>query len=245
MSKPGKDLAWEAHRTRWLRWLASELEKTEKNFPTETLPDNEYPDWVRNVEREFSAAMLPVAKIKDFNVVTPKNMGALLGHSCAMAIWLLEWVVEGSKKLEVEVKNCTNEPDLKAEKLPAKWRLDKWYRAMCRLAKNALRSSVDQTYEDMSEFLLGYSNAFARKPQTFKIGDFGNTTFEIYLFLLLYWKSVVQLKSVHDLHQVIVKILGAHRTGDLKRMEKICQRIGLRYRKPGRPKMRQTIQTPA
>ena len=33
------------------------------------------------------------------------------------------------------------------------------------------------------------------------------------------------------------KSMGEHRTGDLKRIEKICQRIGLHFRKPGRPKM--------
>ena len=34
----------------------------------------------------------------------------------------------------------------------------------------------------------------------------------------------------------LVKVFGPYRTGDLKRTEKICQRIGLRYRKAGRPK---------
>jgi hypothetical protein len=34
----------------------------------------------------------------------------------------------------------------------------------------------------------------------------------------------------------LVKVFGTYRAGDLKRTEKICQRIELHYRKPGRPK---------
>jgi len=235
----------EQRRTIWLKRLIGDLEKTEQFFPTFIMPDEKYPEWVRNVEREFGAVMLPLAKIKDFEVLTPRNVGALLGHSCAMAVWSAEWVIEDAKKAELEAQISTNEPDLKIEKMPDKDRVDKWYLAMCGLAKKGLRSSVDQSYEDMSEFLMAFSNAFARKPKTFKVGEMGNTTFEIYLFLLIFWEFVELLNSVRELHQMLVQVIGPHRVGDLKRVEKICQRIGLHYRKPGRPKKRETIQTPA
>ena len=244
MSEAIAKLDSEKRTTRWLKGMAVDLEKTEQFFPTIILPDEEYPEWVRHVEREIAAIMLPVARIKDLKVLTARSMGAILGHSCAMAVWTIEWIIEEAKKAELEAKNSTNEPDLKVEEVPDKQRLDKWYDAMRRVAKKALRSSVDQSYEDMSEFLLGFSNAFARKPKTFKIGEMGNTTFEIYLFLLLFWGFVERLNSVPELHQILVKIFGPYRVGELKRVEKICQRIGLHYRKPGRPTKIETIQTP-
>jgi hypothetical protein len=124
------------------------------------------------------------------------------------------------------------------EKVAAKLRLDKWFLATYRLAQRALRSSFDQSYAVMYEFLAGFSNGIARKPGTLNFAETGNTTFEIYVFFMSYWRIVERFKSVHELHQVLVKILG-RRAGDLKRIEKICQRIGLHYRKPGRPKKKQ------
>ncbi len=51
--------------------------------------------------------------------------------------------------------------------------LDDWYRAMRRLAKRALCSCVDQPYDDMTDFLLGYADGFSRKPRTFQVGNIG------------------------------------------------------------------------
>lgn len=243
MSDEATGIDLKKERKEWLRRLADELEKTEQFFPTAILPDETYPEWVRNLERELGSVLLPVVKVKDTGEMTPKRVGAIIGHSCAMAVWTMEWIFEEAKRSEIKAQNSTNEPDLKIEELPDKLRFDKWYSAMRRLAKRALCSSVDRTYEDMSEFLLGYSNAFARKPKSFKIGDMGNTTFEIYLFMLLFWGFVDRLESVSQLHQVFVKVFGPHRAGDLKRTEKICQRIGLRYRNRGRPRKSEIIQT--
>ena len=63
------------HRQEWLRGLADELDKIEPLMPIKFLPDGiNYPQWVLNVEREFSLVMLPCADLKtpDF-VITPKK----------------------------------------------------------------------------------------------------------------------------------------------------------------------------
>ena len=48
----------------------------------------------------------------------------------------------------------------------------------------------------------------------------------------------------HGKNKILVGVFGPHRVGELKRIEKICQRIDLHYRKPGRPKKAAVIQTP-
>ena len=199
------------------------------------LPDGEYPEWVLRVEAEIGTIMLPLAKVKDVKALTPKSMGALLGHACAVAVWMIELVFESAKRAEIEAQNATQDHSLKTGERPDKVSLDEWYSGMRRIAKVALCSSVDQDYEAMSGFLIGFSAGFARKPKSLKIGDIGNTATEIYVFMWMFWRFVHQLKSVHELHEVLVKVLGAHKVGDLKRVEKICQRMGLHYRKPGRP----------
>jgi hypothetical protein len=117
------------------------------------------------------------------------------------------------------------------------------YPALRRLAKRALCPCVDQPYDDMKEFLLAYASAFAQKPTGPGLNGIGSSAFAIYNFMLFYWRIIDRLNSVHHLHEVLVKVFGPYRTGDQKRTEKICQRIGLHYRKPGRPKKIETIQT--
>lgn len=88
----------------------------------------------------------------------------------------------------------------------------------------------------MTEFLLAYSQAFARKHDIKSISSAGTPATEIYLVMLHFWRRVDGMKSVHELHQWLIRVFGSQRIGDLKRIEKICQRIGLSYRKPGRPR---------
>jgi hypothetical protein len=230
------------HRQDWLKRLANEVDKIEPLMPIKLLPEGvEYPQWVLNVEREFSLAMLPSAKLKepDFKI-TPKRMGAVLGHMCETAVWMMEWLVYQDENTdEVSGTLSRTEPPTEAqykEGMEVVAGLVVWYGGMRRLAKLALCSCVDQSYEDMTDFLLGYADGFSRKPKTFRVGNLGNSTFEIHVFMLLYWRAVQGMDSVRQLYETLVNILGASRTGEQKRIEKICQRIGLHYRKPGRPK---------
>jgi hypothetical protein len=148
----------------------------------------------------------------------------------------MEWLIEETKNPQVVDETKFSPEQLqKSEEFLIKM-TDEWYPALRRLAKHALCSCVDQQYDDMKEFLLAYAGAFAQKPSGPGASSFGNTAFEIYNFMLLYWRIIERLKSVHHLHEVLVKVFGPYRAGDLKRTEKICQRIGLRYRKAGRPK---------
>jgi hypothetical protein len=234
----------QAQRTKWLKRLADELIKLEPLMPINLLPEEEdCPEWVRRVEREVGAVMFPEARIKEGFELTPGRMGALLGHECANAVWLMEWI-EARAVLERKLgtKQVTEEAKQKAEEVGSSI-IKKWYPGMRRLAKIALCSTVDQAYEDMTDFLLAFSKGFAAKPRTLSIGNMGNPTFEIYVFMLMYWRMVGALKSVRELHDILARVFGAHRIGELKRIEKICQRMGLHYRKPGRPRTTRIIQT--
>jgi hypothetical protein len=233
------------HRTEWLKRLADEYIKLEPLLPFKLLPEGEdCPAWATRVEEEIGAVMLPHAKVKEEMSMTPQRMGALLGHECGIAVWMMEFFAQQSAVAEgFRAKELREEEKQTAE--TAGWsRFEKWYPGMRRLAKIALSSSVDQSYEDMTDFLLAFSKAFACKPKTGAVGDIGNPTFEIYVFMIIRWRLVAGLKSVRELHDVLVRFFGPHRIGELKRIEKICQRIGLHYRKPGRPKTTAIIQTP-
>ena len=223
------------HRQDWLRRLVDEYIKLESSMPVENfLPDLGCPKWVENIEREVGATMFPVAKLKQEFKLTPRSLGAVIGHQCAIAVWMMEWMEE-----QIENPQTVDDSKLAPEELKKGQEFfDKltghFYPALRRLAKRALASCVDQAYGDMKEFLVAYASAFAQKPIG-RVGNIGNSTFEIYNFMLMYWRIIERLNSVHHLHEVLVKVFGPYRVGQLKRTEKICQRIGLTYRKPGRP----------
>lgn len=228
----------EARRKQWLRRLCDEFIKLEALFPAENfLPDEGLPKWVQNIERELGATMFPVARVKKGFEPTPKRLGGIIGHACAYGVWLVEWVAEtlGGSETALDESKLTPEQLAFGNKF-IQGLLNEWYPALRRLAKRALCSTVDQSYEDMRDFLLAYSEAFSRKPKAPNAGDIGNSATELYFYMIVHWKVVNAMNSVHELHQWLVKRFGPHQVGELKRIEKICQRIELHYRRRGRPK---------
>jgi hypothetical protein len=227
-------------RQTWLRHLMDEFIKMRPLFPfPDLVPEEGCPQWVHNVESEFGAMMFPLAKLKEDYNFTPRRIGALIGHSCAVGVWMMDCleqeINQAEAKPEPDLSKFTAEQIEHAQKV-LKCVVFEWYPALRRFAKRALCSCVDQPYEDMTEFLTGYTNAFSRKPKKPGMADIGNPATEIHFLMLTNWRLVNALRSVHQLHQVLVGVFGSHRVGDLKRIEKICQRIELSYRKPGRPK---------
>ena len=234
-------------RQQWLKGLAEEYIKLESAMPVlNFLPDTDCPVWVKTLEREIGSAIFPTAKLKEGTDLTPRRFAAIIGHQCAVTVWLLEWFNGLMKKPEsIDDSKLTLTPE-EIEKGAAalKKLLGEWIPALWQLAKTALSSCVDQSFEDMNQFLQGFSTAFAQKPTGQGCGSFGNSAFEIYHFMLMHWRVVDGLESVRHLHDFLVKVFGPHRVGELKRTEKICQRIGLSFRTPGRPS-KTKIQTPA
>ena len=229
----------ETRRNAWLERLAGEFLKLDLLFPREAnllaFQNDNDPAWVAKLTDEFARILMPAADLRGAEKLTPKRMGAVLGHQCANGVWMMEWFeaqigttadAEGKAESDAEMKSVKAFFDALAN----------WYSGLRRLAKRSLCCSIDQSYEDMSSFLDGFADGFRRKPRTFNIGQFGSTNFEIYLLLLTFHRFVGRLDSVSELHAWLRKVMGEYRTGDLKRIEKICQRIGLHFRKPGRPK---------
>jgi hypothetical protein len=228
-------------RDKWLKRLGREFLNLDGPFPFNgPLPSEKSPEWVDRVEREYIAATYSRADVKNITRLTPKSFGAFLGYQCAYAVWMVETFDDDIEKagehpeklIDLKLTAAQNEKGLLMLR-----RFSAWYEALRRLAGRALKSCVYQPYPDMSDFLTGYSQAFSKKPKLgASWGDFGNGAFRIYHFMLLHWHTVEHLDSVRSLHDLLRKCLGESLVGDLKRVEKICQRIGLHYRKPGRPR---------
>ncbi len=230
----------ESERARWLNRLGGELVKLDELFPEELgvgrLPDEACPAWEEKVAGEIARILMPGAELKGTTKFTPKQMGAILGHQCANGVWMVElFEAQAAAALNTRQKSVSDADTERGKAFSEKF--SAWYSGLRRLAKRSLCSCVDQPYEDMTNFLGGFAEGFSRKPKTSGIGQFGSTNFEIYVLLMMYHPFIEQLGSVSALHGWLRKVMGEYRTGDLKRIQKICQRIGLRFRKPGLPKM--------
>ncbi|MGA2543156.1 MAG: hypothetical protein ABSG78_16520 [Verrucomicrobiota bacterium] len=228
-------------RDKWLNRLAREFLMLDGLFPfKDFVPKNDCPQWFGRVEEEYFSALCRGADLKGAKKFTPTGLGGFFGYQCAYAVWMVESL---DAKIESESRNAEKYKDVALteeqfqEAVKIFQRFNDWYGALRRLAGRALKSCVYQPYEDMSEFMAAYSRAFSRKPKLGAgMGDFGSSNFGIYHFMLWHWRAVDQLDSVRALHDLLRRSMGEYRVGDLRRIEKICQRIGLHYRKPGRPK---------
>jgi hypothetical protein len=228
-------------RDKWLNRLAREFLMLDGLFPFKgVVPENDCPQWFGRVEEEYFSALCRGADLKGAKKFTLIGLGGFLGYQCAYAVWMVESL---DAQIESELRNAEKDKDVALtkeqlqESVKMFHRFNDWYGALRRLAGRALKSCVYQPYEDMSGFLAAYSRAFSRKPKLGAgMGDFGSSNFGIYHFMLWHWRTVEQLDSVRALHDLLRRSMGEHRVGDLRRIEKMCQRIGLHYRKPGRPK---------
>ena len=104
------------------------------------------------------------------------------------------------------------------------------------LIRRALALTVTLPQKDTKQFFRGYSLAMQRGTLS-DAGTFAGETdaTRIYNTLWLYSEFVPELQSVTELHAWLQSILGKKIAGDKKRIEKICERIGLTFRSSGRP----------
>jgi hypothetical protein len=73
--------------------------------------------------------------------------------------------------------------------------------------------------------------------------DQSDNATEIYFLTAMFWRTVAKFSSVTEYHSWLQLMLGSPkvRVEDRERIAKICQRIGLRFRKRGRPKNKTVV----
>lgn len=108
---------------------------------------------------------------------------------------------------------------------------------MRRLKKMAEEYSAKES----AEYHQGYADGLRGLGQGTP-GDRSTLATDIYFALMIWWRFVPRLGSVAALHKWLSRVLTPAKVGELKRVEKLTQRLGLRFRSRGRPKK---IQTPA
>lgn len=233
----------------WLTSLGDLIEISNRDMWGDDDPAPEVPVWVQRATLRLDNTLFaPVTSALDEPKLTPYRAGFAMG--------LIRW---GEKKMQ---------PDRRLLALARKQRLSPWARrrigslfesfllrggfiSKAELSRSEFIPPKVYRYANqlergpianLAEFHRGYAEGLQGVGRQ-SPGDRSDDSTEVLLILGMWWRHVVRFNTITELHAWLVRLLGP-RAGEKKRVEKICQRIGLRLGKRGRPKKIQTLVLP-
>jgi hypothetical protein len=242
--------------TPWTERILNELQALEISLPSPGIASadvDSYPDWVVSISKEILSVGMPTVGLKKGMALDARMVGAQAGSIYARFCRLDELFREPTpaemtalEKLEQFMATRPEEErsayhaacaafDAFVGALQSEW--PEKFRA---ILTRAFDSAICDSPEDAEAFTGAFHRALvaARKPAP------ESTAFKVYVQLWLHWKLVESFQSVPQPHRFLAVFIPASELGDRKRLEKLCQRHGLKLRKPGRPPNSKNSDTP-
>jgi len=245
---------WPSHWPEWVIAELDKLEKIEKRFPRDILSDA--PQWVGRMSLKVVQLTHPSTRYQ-----SEQSGASFLGSTFGHLNWLIvsedglpaltERYVEASNDADTKIRARLGEAKynkliLKMERagvFEEATRITKSiYRVLLRKAKvieNCLSEALSQPIAEQADFFEAYAKALKTPP----LDQSGSLLMEkstgvgnIYLLMVLYWKTVQRMDSVTKVHSWLCSIYPPSLVGDLDRVRKMCLRFGIRLTKPGRPR---------
>jgi hypothetical protein len=223
----------------WMRRIVARFEEVEKLRPD--LADfDEYAKWVQNLWLILMPVVHPKLHLKANKKLTVRQFGAFWGRQFALAA-VQRGEVELSQKTLEEKKRAIaglkpSKPEI-AQFIESSFKKHKlWYPAFIKFIKETLDSACDRPYGEAVTFVQAFSDAMAIKPSDLETERTMGVGEKITFVMILEWRSISKLQSVRQLHRILDAALRPQGVVvTLKRVEKLCQRIGLKFRGRGRP----------
>jgi len=233
----------------WIRETLDRWEDVEKLRPDMFLgADDEWPEWVANLFGLLVGVSHPGLKVKNVQKWKAKDLGRLLGRQYA-----LEQLVFGEVPLSptvakeavvalsgMEKHAMKRNPGLNLEEVlkEIEPEMKAWRPKFKACMQEALASACERPYRESSAFFEAFGKAIVIKPDDLSAERILGVSDKICWTMFVMWKDIERLGSVAELHRLFDRILKPKGIEvSHKRIEKLCQRIKLRFRKgPGRPK---------
>jgi hypothetical protein len=208
--------------------------------------DANWPEWVGNLFVILLGVSHPGVKVKNAKKWKAKDLGRLLGRQYAFehSMWgevplspaVLTEAAQGFSGMEKYAKKKNPEVDLDELAKQIEPEMKKWRPKFKKCMQEALASACDRPYVEAAAFFEAFGKAIVIKPddllteRTMGVGD------KICWTMLMMWQDIERLESVAQLHRVFEKALKPQGiVVKYKRIEKLCQRIKLKFKGPGRP----------
>jgi hypothetical protein len=230
----------------WIRGILTRFDALAAQQPK---PFNEGPDWPEWVWNLFGILMgigYPGVKFKNVKKWKAKDLGRFLGRQYAGeyliqgGVPLSSRVIEEGERAAVWMERRAKErnPDLDLAELQKQFvkEMKAWRPIFMKFMQEAVSSACERPYLESSAFFEAFGKAVVMKPdellteRTMGVGD------KICWVMIAMWQEIEQLQSVGQLHRALEQ--GLKPKGVIvkyKRIEKLCQRIKLKFKGPGRP----------
>jgi hypothetical protein len=240
----------------WVRQILTKYDAIEQRQSLAGSIDStmaEWPDWVCNLWPILFGISHPGLNFRRLKKWTAKDLGQFLGRQSA-----LEGMIWDEVPLSPRVKQERDTwLDSQAEKLKSNTALadsiifhangmKKWRPVFKKFINEALISARERPYPESSAFLKAFGKANVLEPDELSTEKKMGVGERIAYVMILYWRPISKFESVAQLHQLLstaAKSMGIVIT--LKRVEKLCQRIGLKFKGRGRPKRKIQTKSPA
>lgn len=212
----------------WYQSCWDELGGHSQAVPQPHWLEGDWPDWVANAGREIAKTFFPVAQLKSDGEMSPRILGGILGHQIAAVNALCETLQDpepAAKGIAHALQPKGGFPDTFAESFAG------YFEHMAEVMKRACAGAIEADYAECAEFFSAFADGMKQTPN-----ELERTNTRIILTLLIGWRTFVQFPSIRAVHEAFCKGMGVRLVGNLKRFEKMCQRIGFKVRGKGRPK---------
>jgi len=224
----------------WMRRIIDNSEVVEKLQPN-FVDFDDYPKWVQNLWLVLMPVAYPKLHLRTNHRLTVHQFGLLWGRQYALA-GVQRGEVELSQKT-LEEKNRMIIAMRQTDPRFAKFIEDCFDKnqdrraAFVKFIKETLTSVCDRPHAEAVTFFRAFGEATMIKPTDLETDRTMGVGEKLAFVLIHQWRAISKLKSVSQLHKILSAALKPHGIViSLKRIEKLCQRIGLKFKGRGRPK---------
>ena len=240
-SKSKKDQPVEAP-VGWKERVMAAFDRLEAPIPEPDFMRGELPEWVQKAMREVLKALVPEAGFKLSAEVYPRELGALFGAKLGHLHWMKD--ENGFAKSDTAAKLEALAATLAPEKVEQYNQECKklvaifvgYIATMIEAKTEVLNAAASAKSSEQKEFFDAYTKALGRTEKGTELSSIGTTATPVYILLAYRWRHVETMPSIPAVHRFCITFLGAGQIGELKTFQKLCQRIGLKLRTPGRPR---------
>jgi hypothetical protein len=230
----------------WIREVLNKFDKLAEHQPKPFDQPPEWPEWVSNLLGILLGIVYPGVKFKNIKKWKAKDLGRFLGRQYAWeylvhgGVPLSPQVIQEGERFErwAEKRAKEKRPDVDLHELEKQYQQDAraWRPIFIKFMQETLSSACERPYIESSAFFEAFGKSIVIKPdelltaRTMGVGD------KICWTMITMWPEIERLESVAQLHRVFEQALKPKGiTVKYKRIEKLCQRIKLKFKDRGRP----------
>ena len=208
--------------------------------------DTEWPEWVDNLLMILMGVSHPGVKFKNIKKWKAKDLRKVLGRQYAgehmmwgevpLSLQVMEEGLRFAEWAEKRAKQKRVDFDLEDLQKQYEQGMRVWRPKFKKFMQETLSSACDRPYIEAAAFFEAFGKAVVMKPddllteRTMGVGE------KICWTMFVEWQQIERLESVAQLHRVFEQALKPKGiVVKHKRIERLCQRIKLKFKGRGRP----------